>query len=432
MYQNNHWSDKKDNAFSKGFFNNKLPQKRNPEKNMPPEAIAKGGGKKSISARWQTIAVPFEFQREVADVISQEQYEIYQRNIENYIGTIKVPVGIAGPLIVSGSYARGAYYIPLATTEATLVASYNRGAKAITKSGGCSAKLIREGVSRAPGFIFNRLNNAIQFNHWVEKHAKTLKAIAEKTTRYGKLTDIIFNIEGNHVYIEFIFFTADAAGQNMTTIATEAVCRYILAHSPVKPAYWFIEANLSGDKKATRHSLQSVRGRNVIAEAIIPKNIVKEILHTSPDEIVRLSQLGTIGCMLNGTIGTQGHIANGLTALFLACGQDVACISESAAGITRFETTREGSLYASLTLPALMVGTVGGGTGLPSQRACLEIMGLYGTGKAQTFAEVAAGLCLAGELSIGAAISAQEFTRAHQIYARGVTKCKNHSKGRNS
>ena len=418
MQPDAHMLEKGQSNFSTYISEIKLPLKNSSKKSVPSFNISKGVEKNSIDARWKALSAPDVVRQEIADVNSLEKNEIYRNNIENYIGTIKVPVGIAGPLAVEGKYAHGIYYLPLATTEATLVASYNRGAKIITEAGGCSARLIAEGVSRAPGFIFRRLSEAVQFKEWIESQAKTLKAVAEKTTRFGKLTDIKFNIEGNHVYVEFIFYTADASGQNMVTIATEAICRYVLAYSPVHPEYWFVEANLSGDKKATQRSMQSVRGRNVVAEAVIPNVLVQQILHTSPEQIMKLSQLGTIGCVLNGTIGTQGHIANGLAALFLACGQDVACVSESAAGITRFESTRDGDLYASLTLPTLTVGTVGGGTGLPSQKACLEIMGLYGAGKAQALAEVIAGLCLAGELSIAAAICAQEFTRAHQKFAR--------------
>jgi hydroxymethylglutaryl-CoA reductase (NADPH) len=126
-----------------------------------------------------------------------------------------------------------------------------------------------------------------------------------------------------------------------------------------------------------------------------------------------------MGGVLSGTMGLHGHYANGLAALYLACGQDVACVAESAVGVTRFELTAEGGLYASVTLPNIMVGTVGGGTGLPSQRACLEVMGLAGPGKAQALAEVCAGLCLAGELSIIGALCSGDFSRAHRVLARG-------------
>jgi hydroxymethylglutaryl-CoA reductase (NADPH) len=205
----------------------------------------------------------------------------------------------------------------------------------------------------------------------------------------------------------------------MVTIATDAICHYIFHHSPFQPVRWYVEANFSGDKKASSQSFQTVRGKKVAAEVIIPKEVVEKSLHTTADQIAHYYQVSTIGALLSGTIGMQGHYANSLAALYLACGQDVACVAESAVGITRFECIDGGDLYASVTLPNLMVATVGGGTGLPSQKTCLEILGLSGPGNANAFAEVAAGLCLAGEISIAAAISSGEFTQAHKQLARG-------------
>jgi hydroxymethylglutaryl-CoA reductase (NADPH) len=205
----------------------------------------------------------------------------------------------------------------------------------------------------------------------------------------------------------------------MVTIATQAICEYIKEHSPVQPRYFFIEANLSGDKKASAQSFMSVRGKKVTAEAILPRNLVEGVLHTSPERVVESWTMSAIGGVLSGTIGVQGHYANGLAAMYIACGQDAACVSESAVGVTRFELTSDQDLYCSVILPNLIVGTVGGGTGLPSQQACLELLGLKGAGHAQAFAEVAAALSLAGELSIIGAMCAGEFSHAHQSLARG-------------
>jgi hydroxymethylglutaryl-CoA reductase (NADPH) len=161
-----------------------------------------------------------------------------------------------------------------------------------------------------------------------------------------------------------------------------------------------------------------VRGKKVTAEVTLPVNLVQKRLHTTPKQMVNYWQMSAIGGILTGTLGIQGHYANGLAALYIACGQDAACVAESAVGITRFEVTDTGSLYAAVTVPNLMVGTVSGGTNLPSQQACLEILGLAGVGNAQAFAEVCAGLLLAGELSIIRALCSGEFTRAHQRLAR--------------
>jgi len=384
----------------------------------PPRPIPRGVDLAAIEARLKVLSLSPTTLNAVADPKSLATHELYRRNIENFIGTVKIPVGIAGPLRVKGSFAQGDYYIPLATTEAALVASYNRGTRIITAAGGCVAMIVAEGVSRAPGFTFTGVREAVRFVRWATANGEEIKKAAERTTRHGKLHEMKFTVEGNHVYAQFAFTTADASGQNMVTIATEAICAYIRERSPVRPREWFVEANFSGDKKATSRAFQSVRGKKVIAEVRIPKKLVEEILHTSPERMSRYFQVSTLGSVLSGALGNQGHYANGLAALYLACGQDAACVAESAAGVSRFEVGEEGDLYASVTLPNLMVGTVGGGTGLPSQKACLDIMALSGPGKAAAFAEVAAGLCLAGEISIAAAICADEFTQAHERLAR--------------
>jgi hydroxymethylglutaryl-CoA reductase (NADPH) len=205
----------------------------------------------------------------------------------------------------------------------------------------------------------------------------------------------------------------------MVTIATDAICRAIAGSAPVKPRYWFVEANMSGDKKATALSFTSVRGRKVSAEIVIPGALVERALHTTPRAMADYARMSVFGGVMSGSIGVQGHYANGLAALFIACGQDAACVAEAAVGVTRLEAQDDGSLYGSVTLPNLIVGTVGGGTGLPTQNACLQILGLAGAGNARAFAELAAALALAGELSIIGALTAGHFTQAHQRLARG-------------
>lgn len=372
-----------------------------------------------LAHRWQLLETTPVNREQLADPQTMVQMEQYRNNIENFIGTVKVPVGLAGPLHVNGSFAQGDYYIPLATTEAALVASYNRGAQLISKAGGCTAMLLSEVVNRAPGFAFNDLRESGQFVAWAMSQLDDFKRQAATTTRHGQLIDMKVTVEGNHVYLNFEFHTGDASGQNMVTIATQAICDYIELHNPVKPQYFFIEANLSGDKKASFQSLGSVRGKKVSAEVVLPAELVQQGLHTTPAKMVDYWRMSAMGGVLSGATGAQGHYANALAALYIACGQDAACVAESAVGVTRFELTSRGDLYASVTLPNLMVGTVGGGTGLPSQRACLEIMGLSGPGKARALAEVCAGLCLAGELSIAGAMCSGDFVRAHQLLARG-------------
>jgi hydroxymethylglutaryl-CoA reductase (NADPH) len=385
-----------------------------------PPSLPRGLDEDAVDARWQILNRAAGTREALADPAGLPATELYHRNIENFIGAVKVPVGVAGPLRVNGMFAQGDYYFPLATTEATLVASFNRGARVISESGGCTTVLANEGVARAPGFVFENLTDAALFVMWAMHQEKKLKHIAQQTTRHGRLISTSFNIEGNTVYFLFEFVTADASGQNMSTIAANAVYEFMRTKSPIQPKFSFVESNLSGDKKANVHALQSVRGRKVTAEVIIPAGIVESNLHTTPETMARYTQLATTASLLNGTIGTQGHYANGLAALYVACGQDIACVAESAVGITRMELASGGALRVCVTMPNLMVATLGGGTTLPSQAACLDIMGLQGAGKAHAFAEVVAAVCMAGEISLVGSICAHEFVQAHQRFARGT------------
>lgn len=373
----------------------------------------------SIEKRWELLNLDASQKSTLLDPQTYERMDDYDRNIENFIGTVKVPVGLAGPLRVNGLFAQGDYYIPLATSEAALVASYHRGSLLISEAGGCTSTLLSEGVCRAPGFVFESISEVGIFVNWCMANITNMKDAAESTTKHGKLKDLQITVEGNHVYLIFEYSTGDASGQNMVTIATEAALHFIIENCPLKPKDYFIEANLSGDKKASTQSFHTVRGKKVTAEVKLSKELVEKYLHTTPEKMVKLWYMTALGGVLSGTIGVQGHYANGLAALYLACGQDVACVAESAVGVTRFELTPDQGLYVAVTLPNLMVGSVGGGTGLPSQNANLHILGLAGPGKAMALAEVCAALALAGELSINGAICAHHFTRAHKRLARG-------------
>jgi len=373
-----------------------------------------------VAARWALPNLPASARDVIADEAALRECEAYAHNIEHFIGTARVPVGLAGPLRVNGAHALGDYYVPLATTEAALVASYSRGALLITEAGGCSCAVLNEGVTRAPGFAFETLADAVTFVAWASMSFADFKAVAAETTRHGELVDMQLTVEGNHVHAQFEFMTGDAAGQNMVTIATEAICHHVIDRSPVRPRYWFVEANMSGDKKATTHSFMTVRGKKVSAEVTVPASLIETRLHTTARGMADYARMSVLGGVMSGSIGVHGHYANGLAALFIACGQDAACVAEATVGVTRFEELDDGALYAAVTLPNLIVGTVGGGTQLPTQKACLDILGLSGPGHARAFAEVAASLALAGELSIIGALTAGHFTRAHQRLARGT------------
>ncbi|MBK7693603.1 MAG: hydroxymethylglutaryl-CoA reductase [Saprospiraceae bacterium] len=339
-------------------------------------------------------------------------------NIENYIGMTTMPTGVIGPVRVIGSAAKGDFFVPLATSEGALVASYHRGAKACYLAGGATSVCLVEGVQRSPIFKFHNLGDLGIFITWVLQEMDTFRSITEKTSRFAKLSDMKSNIEGNHLILTFEYHTGDAAGQNMVTLCTDAICQYIITNAPIQARFWFIEGNYSGDKKATALSFTNVRGKKVTTEIVLSEKIVNEVLKTTPKAMSEYWRSSTIGIIQSGAIGAQGHYANGLTALFIATGQDAACVAEAAIGITRMEQNDDGSLYASVTLPNLIVGTVGGGTSLPTQKECLELMDCYGEGKSRKFAEICGAVVLAGELSIAAAISAGHFSSAHKKFGR--------------
>lgn len=341
----------------------------------------------------------------------------YSRNIENFIGTVKVPVGIIGPLRVNGLNAVGDFNVPLATTEAALVASYGRGALAASKAGGVSTAVLYEGVMRTPAFRFEGLMKAGQFVEWVVENVETLRAAAEATTRHGRLLSVEPIIDNDVVFLICRFSTGDASGQNMVTIATNALCQAIAAHCPVPIQRWYIEGNFSGDKKASFLGMVTGRGRKVSASVTLPAEVVRRCLGTTVEDMLDYSRIANLGALLSGQMGAQAHYANGLAALYIATGQDAACVAESAVGFTRMEARGE-NLFCSVTMPNILVGSVGGGTGLPSQSAGLNILGLKGAGHGAALAEVTAALCLCGEISIVAAIAAGHFTRAHESLAR--------------
>ncbi|PRY75484.1 hydroxymethylglutaryl-CoA reductase (NADPH) [Yoonia maritima] len=366
--------------------------------------------------RLQETASPMD-QNALADPLTMADPDVFSANIENFIGTVKMPVGVIGPLRINGLNAHGDFHVPMATTEAALVASYARGAYASTKSGGISTALLYEGVIRTPAFVFDDLLNAGMFVEWVVNEIEPLKAAAESTTQHGKLVSVEPVVDNNIVFLICRYTTGDAAGQNMVTIATNALCENIAARCPITMKAWYIEGNFSGDKKASFLGLVTGRGRKVSASVTLTAEVVEKTLGTSVQAMLDYGQVANLGSHLSGQLGAQAHFANGLAALYIATGQDAACVAESAIGITRMEP-RGDDLFCSVTMPNILVGSVGGGTSLPSQSAGLNILGLKGAGKGSALAEVAAATCLCGEISIVAAIAAGHFTRAHENLAR--------------
>lgn len=379
----------------------------------------RNASEKSVLRYWDRLIGPATaIDRDlIADPASLAGASDYSGNIENFIGTVKVPVGVIGPLRLNGINAAGDYNVPLATTEAALVASYGRGAYAATKAGGISTAVLYEGVIRTPAFTFDNILNAGLFVEWVVQNIAALRIAAENTTRHGKLTSVEPVIDNDVVFLICRYTTGDASGQNMVTIATHALCEKIASDCTVPINRWYIEGNFSGDKKASALGLMTGRGRKVSASVLLPAAIIDKVLGTSTQDMLDYGRIADLGAKLSGQMGAQAHYANGLAALYIATGQDAACVAESAMGFTRMEA-RGDDLFCSVTMPNILVGSVGGGTGLASQSAGLNILGLKGAGNGAALAEVTAALCLCGEISIVAAIAAGDFTRAHENLAR--------------
>jgi len=337
-------------------------------------------------------------------------------NIENPIGAAQTPLGLAGPLLVNGTHANGLFYVPLASTEGALVRSYERGMVALTRAGGATARLHIDENRVSPVFLFDSVSEAYDFTQDLPADFETIRSEAESTTHHGKLRRLECQPVGRKVIVSFCYFTADAQGMNMIVKATEQACRWIVDHTRARRFYVF--SGLDSEKRPSGALLAGGKGKKVTAGALLPRETVKSHLHVNPEELVEMWQHTILGHLQANAIGYNGHYANGLAAIFIACGQDVANIVNSAVGITNFEVDERGSLYASVTIPSLCVATVGGGTSLGTSRECLEILGCAGSGHAAKFAEIIAATLLAGELSMGAAIASGEFVAAHERYGR--------------
>jgi hydroxymethylglutaryl-CoA reductase (NADPH) len=348
-----------------------------------------------------------------------------KRNIESPIGIGQIPMGIAGPLRVKGDYADGEYYIPLCTTEGALVASVNRGCSAITESGGARAKIIRDCMARAPLFITPSIEHAYKLVQWVREHRKEIEEVFNSVDPYVKLIDVQPWIVGRNVWLRFTANTFDAMGMNGVTLACDRTGRFI--EESVKFARMIsLSGNLCVDKKPSAINWLLGRGKTVVAEAIIKREVVMEKLKTTPEDAADVcTRKNLLGSGLAHAYGLNAHVANIVAAMFIATGQDCAQVVESSMAITTAEVTSEGDLYVSVTMPSLEVGTVGGGTGLPTQREALAIMGCAGPGNppgsnAKKFAEIVAAACLAGEVSLLSALAAGHLAQAHARLGRAA------------
>ncbi len=338
-------------------------------------------------------------------------------NIENFTGAAQVPLGFAGPILINGEHAQGEFIIPLATTEGTLVASYNRGMKVLNLSGGVTCSVVGDAMQRAPVFVFDNAREARDFVRWVNRNIEAITEEAESTSRIAKLLYIDPYLASKFAYLRFNYTTGDAAGQNMVGRATFAACSWIMDnYTGIR--HFYLESNLATDKKASQVNIMRTRGKRVTAEAVLKKEVLEQQLRVEPESLFYHNSVANVGAILSGANNNGAQSANGITAIFIATGQDVANVSESSAAIIYTEITPENDFYVSITIPSLIVATYGGGTGLATQRECLELLGCYGKGKVNKFTEIIAGVVAAGELSLGAAISTSDWVSSHERYGR--------------
>jgi hydroxymethylglutaryl-CoA reductase (NADPH) len=356
-----------------------------------------------------------------ADLSHVAQYSfdpgILPGNIENFIGVAQVPIGLTGPLRIDGEHARGDFYIPMATTEGSLVCSYNRGMRLLTECGGIKTTVVEDAMQRAPVFLLRDAREAREFGRWIEDNYALIRDQAEATTQIGKLCGIQQFAVGPVRYLRFNYTTGDAAGQNMTSKATFAACEWIRGNFPGKCLY-FLTGNTETDKKHSQMNMLFTRGKRVVAEAVIRRNLMRKFLHITPEDLVRTRDAQMTGAFLAGSASNGAHAANALAALFIATGQDAANVAESQAAITYTQMLDNGDFYWSITLPSLIVATYGGGTGLATQKQCLEMLGCYGKGKVRKFAEICAAFVLTGETSLAAAMLHGDWVSSHDRLGR--------------
>lgn len=342
-------------------------------------------------------------------------------NIEAFIGSVEIPLGIAGPLLINGPNANGIYYAPMATSEGALVASLTRGAIALSKSGGVSAHVLEQRMLRVPLFALNDLESALFFSTWIRNHFNEIREQTKKYSNYADLIELEPLVIGKVVHVNFVYETGDAAGQNMTTTCTWNTCKWILDQMKFFPNIeiqkFLIDGSLSNDKRVTHRSFIKGRGIRVIAEVFIPADILMSVLKVTPDQLSAAYLSGLVGCIQASMVGVNVNVANVIAAMFAACGQDIASVHESS--IAHFHVEKgENGIYASMMLPSLVIGTVGGGTNLPQQRECLEMLGCAGPGHAHKLAEIIVSYCLALDLSTLSAIASGQFASAHERLGR--------------
>jgi len=370
---------------------------------------------KTVKNRRNTLEAELKVDLSNIGAFTLDEEAASTRNCENMIGVSQIPLGIAGPLTLStiNNQKSTIYYIPLATTEGALVASVNRGCKAICQSGGASVDSYRVGATRGPVFKVANLKESNMLNRFLVEHFTDLQKVAKATSHHLTLTKYMDRGVGRYRYVRFIFDTKDAMGMNMVTIATDAIVSYIKQKTGI--SCLALSGNYCVDKKPSWLNVIEGRGIKVWAEVTLPSSVLRSILKTTASKMydVWLAKC-MIGSAMSGSMGFNTQYANVIAALFIATGQDPAHVVEGSLGITTTEMVNRKDLYVSVYLPDLMIGTVGGGTGLATQKEALNILGVT---KSQKFAEIVAGVVLAGEISLLSSLEEGSLARAHQKFA---------------
>ncbi|MFB6112191.1 MAG: hydroxymethylglutaryl-CoA reductase (NADPH) [Halobacteriaceae archaeon] len=344
-----------------------------------------------------------------------------ESNIENMVGAVQLPVGVAGPVPVGGEAAAGQYHLPIATTEGGLVASVNRGCSTIRRAGGATARVTRAGMTRAPVFAVEDIAAAQALVEWVQHNEERLRVAAESTTSHGELLAVDPYVVGDNVFLRFTYDTKDAMGMNMATIATEAACDVIETQTDADLVA--LSGNLCSDKKPAAVNAVEGRGHSVTADVRIPREVVANRLDTTPEAIQTVNtRKNLIGSAKAASLGFNAQVANVVAGTFLALGQDEAHVVEGSNAIVTAEA-RPDELYASVSLASLQLGTVGGGTDLPTQAEALDLLGVAGGGdppgtNADALAEIIATGALAGELSLLASLADDTLATAHESLGR--------------
>ncbi len=350
-----------------------------------------------------------------------------KRHCENFIGVAQIPMGVVGPLTVRGSHAEGDFYVPLATTEAALVASTNRGCTAIREAGGAVVRAEDVGMTRAPVFRTSGIEQTQRFLAWIKDHFADLKAVTEKTSHHLRLEDVRTFAFGTTVFLRFRFNAGDAMGMNMATIACDRVVSDLIEPATGVPCIG-LSGNYCVDKKAAEINFQEGRGKRIYAEVVLGPEVLHDVLKTNAKALVEVQyRKNLLGSIAAGSKGYNAHFANVLAAFFIATGQDPAHVVEGSLGITCIEPRGEDSVFASVFLPDVPIGAIGGGTSLQTQSEALAILGVAPDPDrpgvaALRLAEILGAAVLAGELSLMAAFTSQDLARAHEKLGRGIER----------